>query len=342
MKTALLRFEALWWMTRIHLSNINMWPAIFGGVAAEHALSSVKLIELVVFTAGAGGALFIVNDILDAEGDEVTAPYLPLPSKLVTKAQAWAGAAGYFVVGVIALVLACGTLQRLGIAAGLTLGTVVLSMVYSKVKDEGVFASVVISLPQTAPAVIAWVLAGGGRPWALALVVVYHLTACVSNNILAALRDVDLDPLVENLTLPVRLGAAKAFRLASIVAYLAFVPIVILAIAVPHGWQGGVPVGAVALGIMLWCQRQTYASFKEEGRGRIQRMADMKTFKTGEYVRHMAVAACFSLPVALVAGLALYLMLRIGARVYAARLIRGGIARSLHLETPASPVLVEG
>ena len=339
MKSVLLKFEALWWMTRIHLSNINMWPAIFGGIAAQHALSPVKLIELVVYTAGAGGALFIVNDILDAKGDEVTAPYLPLPSKLVTKTQAWIGAAGYFVVGVIALALACGTVAKLAMAAGITIGTVALSMAYSKVKDEGLVASIAISLPQTAPAVVAWILAGGGRPWVLVLVCAYQLTACVSNNILAALRDVDLDPEVGNLTLPVRLGAARAFRLAAIAAYLAFLPILILAVIVPHGWEG-LPVAAVALGIMLSCQRRTQQTFREEGRGRVQRMSDMKTFKTGEYVRHMAVAACLSLPVALVAGLALYLMLRLGARIYAARLIRGGIARGLKIAPPAAPVLV--
>ncbi|MEO3786699.1 UbiA family prenyltransferase [Actinocorallia sp. B10E7] len=331
---ALLTFEALWWMTRIHLSNINMWPAVMGGVAAQDALGAPQIVGLVVFTAAAGGALFIVNDILDAEGDAVTAPYLPLPSGLVTKKQAWYATGAYFAVGVVALYLACGDPGSFAIAAGLTAVTVVLSMAYSKVKDEGVVASFVISIPQTVPAVIAWMLAGGGRPWALALVVVYHLTACVSNNVLAALRDVDLDPLVGNRTLPVRLGAARAFRLAAVVAYLALVPVLVLAVTVDGGWRG-LPVAAVALALMAGSHRRTLATFHEEGRGRIQRMADMKMFKTGEYVRHMAVVACLSLPAALITGALLYLMLWGGGKLYARRMIKGGIRRSLGIAEPA-------
>ncbi|MQY03731.1 UbiA family prenyltransferase [Actinomadura macrotermitis] len=335
LRRAALTFEALWWMTRIHLSNINMWPAVMGGVAAAHPLGVWRIVGLVVFTAAAGGALFIVNDILDADGDRVTAPYLPLPSGLVTVGQAWAATGAYFAAGIAALYLACGTPGRFGVAAGLTAATVVLSMAYSKVKDGGVVASVVISIPQTIPAVIAWYLAGGGRPWALALVVVYHLTACVSNNILAALRDVDLDPQVGNRTLPVRLGAARAFRLAAVVAYLALVPVAALSALLPS-WTG-LPVAAVALVLMAGSHRRTLATFGEPGRGRIQRMADMKVFKSGEFVRHMAVVACFSVPAAAVTGAALYLMLWGGGRVYRARMINGGIRRSLGIVPTAGP-----
>jgi 4-hydroxybenzoate polyprenyltransferase len=330
LRRAALRFEALWWMTRIHLSNINMWPAVFGGVVAAHPLGVVAMIELVVYTASAGGALFIVNDILDAEGDRVTAPYLPLPSGLVGKRQAWAGAVGYFLVGVVALALACHTMAAFGEAAGLTLATVALSMVYSKVKDEGVVASLVISIPQTVPVVVGWRLAGGGRPWALVLVVVCHLVACVSNNILAALRDVDLDPVVGNRTLPVRIGAASAFRLAARTAYAAVAPILVLAVVVPGGWRG-LPVAAAAVVALATSYRGTRATFTEPGRGRVQRMADMRSFKLGVYLLHVAVAACFSPLTALVAGALLYLMLRYGGRIYHRRVICGGLRRSLGL-----------
>jgi 4-hydroxybenzoate polyprenyltransferase len=331
----LLHFEALWWMTRIHLSNINMWPAVFGGVVATHHLSAVTVSELVVYTAGAGGALFIVNDILDAEGDKVTAPYLPLPSGLVTRRQAWAGAAAYFIAGIVALAVACHAVARFAEAAGLTAVTVALSMAYSKVKDEGIVASVVISIPQTVPAVIGWRLAGGGRVWALALVIAGHLTACVCNNILAALRDVDLDPVVGNRTLPVRIGAVPAFRLAARTAGAAVVPIVVLAVVVPGG-PPGLLVAAAAVAVLAVSRRPAMATFAQPGRGRIQRMADMRTFKLGVYLLHVAVAACFSLTAAVTAGALLYLMLRLGGRIYSRRLIGGGIRRSLDLLVPAA------
>lgn len=328
LRRAALHTEALWWMTRIHLSNINIWPAVFGGIVATHPLRTTTMIELVLYAASAGGALFIVNDILDAKGDQVTAPYLPLPSGLVSIRQAWAGAAGFFLVGVIALVLACGSAARFGEAAGLTLATVGLSMAYSKVKDEGVVASLVISIPQTVPAVIGWRLAGGGRAWALVLVMASHVIACVCNNILAALRDVDLDPVVGNRTLPVRIGAAAAFRLAAATAYVAVAPILVLGLLVPGGWHGLAMAGA-ALVVLAASRRRTLAAFTQPGRGRVQRMADMRTFKLGVYLLHVAVAACFSLPAAVVAGALLYLMLRCGGWIYSRRLIGGGLRRSL-------------
>jgi 4-hydroxybenzoate polyprenyltransferase len=323
-----LKVEAAWWMTRIYLSNMNIWPVFMGWVVADPHPGTWSLTWLALYVATAGGALFIVNDILDADGDQITAPYLPLPSGLLTVGEAWAWAAAYFSAALLALFIACGGIVRAGLALGLTVAAVVFSMAYSKVKDDGVVASFVITVPQAIPAVVGWYLAGHEHGWWLVGVLAYLLLACVSNNILAALRDVDLDPVVGNMTLPVRIGAVPAFRLAARVASLAFVPILLLAAVVPGGWWGLV-VAVPAAALIARSYRRTLVAFGEPDRGRLRRMADMRQIKLGEYVRHTALAAVFSVQVALAAGVAMQAMLYIGALVYARRVIRGGLRRDL-------------
>ncbi len=324
----LLKVEAAWWMTRIYLSNINVWPGIMGWLAADRHPPVAGPVELCLFALLAGGALFIVNDIFDAEGDKVTAPYLPLPSGLLNPSQSWVAAGIYLGAGIVALGLSSRTVVHFALAVGITVVASVGSGLYSKVKNDGLFASIVISIPQSLTAVIAWVLAGGGRVWWLLAIVAYCLCACVSNNILAALRDVDLDPVVGNKTFPVRVGGPKAFKVAAGIAMLAVVPVVVLGIAVGGGWPALI-IGAAAVTVMGTCYRRTLASFEKPNRGRTGRMKDMKRFKQGEYVRHVAVAAAFSLPWALAAGAVLQASLLIGHRIYTHRLIKGGIARSL-------------
>jgi 4-hydroxybenzoate polyprenyltransferase len=327
----LLQAEAAWWMTRIYLSNINIWPVFMGWAAAQaygHRTGAGPLVLLALYVAFAGGALFIVNDILDADGDQVTAPYLPLPSGLLTMRQSWAWAGAYLAAGIAALYLAAGAPGRFALSLGITVAGVLAAMAYSKVKEDGFIASIIVTIPQTLPAVIAWLLAGSGPLWALGVVVAYCVLACISNNILAALRDVDLDGEVDNRTLPVRIGGAPAFRLAARIAFTALGPIAVLCVAAPHGWWAA-PVGLVAAAILGGACRRTLTTFEETGRGRVQRMKDLKTFKLGEYVRHAAVVAAFDPTLALVAGVLMYASLYFGHRVYTRRLINGDIRRAL-------------
>jgi 4-hydroxybenzoate polyprenyltransferase len=326
-----LQIETAWWMTRIHLSNINIWPVLVGWYAATPDVGHPAvwhLVALCCYVALAGGGLFIVNDILDADGDATTAPYLPLPAGLLTVRQAWVWAGIYLAAGLACLVAACGSLERLAYGLGITVIGVGASIAYSKVKEDGIVASFMMTVPQTLPGLIAWLLAGRGPIWSLLLVIAYCVCACVSNNILAALRDVDLDGEVGNLTLPVRIGGPAAFRIAVRIAFGALLPVAVLAIAVPGGWAA-LPVGLAAAVVMGSCARRTLRQFEMPGRGRLQRMKDLRQFKFGEYVRHAAVVAAFSPGAAFVGGVLMYAALYFGGLVYGRRLINGGIRRSL-------------
>ncbi|MCU1644936.1 MAG: hypothetical protein JWN03_5211 [Nocardia sp.] len=316
-------------MTRIHLSNINIWPAFMGWAAAEATgpggNAPRDIVLLALFCALSGGSLFIVNDILDEEGDHVTAPYLPLPAGIITRKASWAWAAVYLIAAFVVLGFAAHTVPRFMLALGIMLGAVVASVAYSKVKDDGIVASVMVTIPQTVPAVIAWIFASGGAWWALASIICYCVLACISNNILAALRDVDLDASVGNMTVAIRLGAPAAYRLAAMLGFASAIPVVVSGIV--HGTWWWLPFEVFGLGVMAANYGSTYRAMCEPDRGRLTRMADMKRFKSGEFWRHAGMVAVFSPVTALIAGAVMFTLLRGGGRVYVKRVVGGGIRR---------------
>jgi len=324
----LLRLEAAWWMSRTFLSNLTTWAALVGWVAADPDLTSWgRMAALLVAVTALNGAMFIINDLLDAEGDAVTAPYLPLPSGLLSRRQAWLAMGAGLLTAVLCVLLAAPSAGRLAVAAGLILLGTIPSAGYSKVKDLGIWGSLTVALPQCIAAVVAWVLAGGGPAGELLLVLAYLMLACVSNNILAALRDVEKDPEAGNRTLAVRLGAPRAFRAAALTGFAALAPVLVLA-AVRPGWWALVFAG-VGAAIHLFCYPRLLRSFADPERDRTQRLADQRLWKLGEYVRHSSVVAAFNPVVGLVAGVVLYACLRGGYRVYNSRLVSGAIHRSL-------------
>lgn len=324
----LLRLEAAFWMSRTFLSNLATWAALIGWLAADPELDSWgRMVALAVGIIAVNGAMFIVNDILDADGDAVTAPYLPLPSGLLSLGQAWLAMGAGLFIAVIGIVLAAPSPGRLATGFGLIGLAIVLSAAYSKVKDFGIWGSITVALPQSVPAAVGWVLAGGGPVDEALLVLAYLLLASVSNNILAALRDVEKDPEAGNRTLAVRIGAPGAFRTAALTGFAALVPVVVLAASRP-GWWALAFVGAGGL-IHLFCYPRLLRNFAEPERGRTQRLADQRLWKLGEYIKHSSVIAVFHPVAGLVAGVLLYACLRGGYHVYNTRLVSGAIRRSL-------------
>lgn len=332
-RNGLLRVEAAWWMSRTFLSNLATWAAVIGWCAADPDLGSWgRMLSLTVAVIALNGAMFIVNDLLDSEGDEVTAPYLPLPSGLLTRGQAWLAMVAGLVIAVVTVTLAATSGGRLATAAGLLVLGILLSAAYSKVKDFGVWGSITVALPQSMPAVVAWVLAGGGPVGEALLALAYLLLASVSNNILAALRDVEKDPEAGYRTLAVRVGPGWAFRWAAITGFAALVPVVVLAVVRPGWWA--LAFAAAGLFIQLFCYPRLLRNFTEMDRGRTQRLADQRLWKLGEYIKHGSVIAAFNPLAGLVTTVILYACLRGGYHVYNARLVGGAIRRSLAGSVP--------
>jgi 4-hydroxybenzoate polyprenyltransferase len=328
-RRALVKAESAWWMSRVLLSNLGGWTATMGWVAANpDAHSLPRLVALYIAITLAGGAVFVVNDILDAEGDAVTAPYLPIPAGLVTVREARALLGAFLVGASLALYLAGGGLARFAVAAGLIIGGFVLVLLYSKVKSEGLLASVVVTIPQTVvPAAVGWVVADGGARWRLIALLVYCVLAGVSNNVLAALRDVDRDGAVGNRTLPVRKGAPAAFRFAALLGVLALIPVALLAVDGERG-QWAWPFVGAAVAVIAFCYRPLLRKFAEPERGRTQRLKDLQVYKFAEYLRHTAAVAAFNPVIAVVVGVLFYTGLHGGYVLYRRRLVSGALRRS--------------
>lgn len=331
----LLRAEAAWWMSRTFLSNLATWAAVIGWVSADpHLRSPGRMAALVVGIIALNGALFIVNDIIDADGDAVTAPYLPLPSGLLGTVQAWCAAGAGFLAAGLGIYLAAPDGARLAAATGLLLLAVLLSAVYSKAKAFGIWGSLTVAIPQSMPAFVGWLLAGGGPGGQAALMLAYLFLAGLSNNILAALRDVEKDPEAGNQTLAVRIGAPAAFRVAALVAVAALIPVLVLAVIRPGWWA--LLFAAAAAGIHASCYRRLLRNFAEPERGRTQRLADQRLWKLGEYIKHAGAVAAFNPLAGVISGIALYACLRGGYHLYNQRLVNGAIRRSLAAPVPVA------
>jgi 4-hydroxybenzoate polyprenyltransferase len=328
-RTAALKLEAAWWMTRMHMVAFNIWYAVLGWVLSGpiHGQAQYgRLIGACLFVALLGGGLSIVNDILDAPGDAVTAPYLPLPAGLLRAGEAWMCACALVITSLAVLFIIAESLIRFMICIGLVISAALLIGLYSRLKQSGIVASVVIAIPVSLAGVISWILAGAQHYMRFAILCCYFLLITVAGNISAALRDVDLDGKVGNLTVPVRIGGPRAFELMAMVSLAAFVPVFTLDVGGRYAWLGA-SLGLVGLAIMLGSYRRTLQTFRIPERGRVQRYNDLWWFRFGEEFRHIAIAAAYALVVGITAGIVLFACLRLGHALYSRRLISGRLAQ---------------
>src|SRR6478609_11420678 len=83
----LLRLEGGFWLTRPQsiFSKVPMALAAWTIGWGDTTNSSVKLVFLVLLLMVLQALLFVINDINDAEGDRISAPYMPIPSGAITQ-----------------------------------------------------------------------------------------------------------------------------------------------------------------------------------------------------------------------------------------------------------------
>lgn len=329
LRTVALKLEAVWWLSRLYLNNPPIWMALAGWLAATGGRigDPGRFGLLMTFVVLASSTVMIQNDVADMEEDRVTASYLPLPAGLIGRRAAVAAGAVASGVAAVALWFAAESWLRFLACLGLLALSTASTRLYSLLKHTGFLASLLIGVPFSVTPLIAWLAAGGQDPVPAGICAVYGYVFGVSANIQAALRDVDLDPAVGNLTLPVRIGARWAFAVAAALALADFAPVA--AIIVLEGSAWSIPVALVALGLMVWSLPATARTLAEKGRGRVQRIADMRLFKLAEFLRHAALACALALVPGLVAAFVLQAMLVLGQRSYQRRIVAGGLRRSL-------------
>jgi 1,4-dihydroxy-2-naphthoate octaprenyltransferase len=139
---------------------------------------------------------------------------------------------------------------------------------------------------------------------------------------------VDLDAKAGNRTIAVRIGAVAAYRLAVGLALLGSAVAATLALSIHGGWRGLILL-APSVATLAWAYPRAVSTFREPDRGRWQRIADMRATKLAELLRHASVVAVYTLPTAIALAAGLELMLVLGTWLYGARVVAGGLRRSL-------------
>lgn len=324
LKQFALRAEAAFWITR-PVSITTAFIAIPGWLAAESSTSTTRLVAMVAATMASRMAANVVNDLFDKDKDRVTAPWLPLPSGLLTVRQAM------LVVGVLVgcmlvlLFVAAANSSRffLGVS-GVIVGALVYSA-YSFVKSYPVIAMAVTGFGYMCPPTIAWIVAGGG--WSIELVVVlcYALVCGIAANVFSNIRDVDRDADVGNYSVAVRLGVERALLLSltlEVVACLCIFGIAILR----HRLIFGVVTGTVSIGLLTLAYLKS-AKKLQLASSRTERMMLMGPIYLAR--NYVGLILMQSVPIGCAVGLVHVVVRRAPIALYARRIQGGELRRAL-------------
>jgi 4-hydroxybenzoate polyprenyltransferase len=328
MKTLLLRLEGSFWMMRVSwaLDAPIIVPA--GWMAASRA-PGYDMVAM-MGAIGAGAAVTnILNDILDAEKDQLTGDTeLLLANGVVSLTQAAATAAilALTLVGLLAVASADSTSFILALTAICL--CVPLVGTYSYVKQNGLILPLVGGLVYAAIPFSTWLATGGGGDELLVVAVVgYALLFGLAAVILATLRDVDSEAAVGNRSIATRIGPAATLRLAACVDVIVHCCVIFVA-----AHQGRLAIGAplaVASLVALLAAYRLAVRRQRSASGRHARTAAVRTLNLLRFGSQLALLAIFSLPLALLVGAPIAFLVTMLIVGYERRVFGGGLRRAL-------------
>lgn len=318
-----LRLEACLWLMRESYFAIAVfvpaaWLAATDAVGWQLAVGALG----VALLSGAGVAL---NDVMDRDGDAITAPYLPIPAGLVS-----VGAARLTVAGLgssaTALMAVAATSGRALVAPAFAFVFLGLLVVYSQVKHRPWAAAAAHGVLLATVVLAAWGLAGGDlETWPLVPLASMALGFGVAGNLIAGLRDIDADADAGNATLAMRLGAVRAHAWVAIIDAAVIVTVIFLA-GTEDRLLAVAPFVAGAVGLRVTSLRALLESAGRAGHDRSRRLREMQSASLSRGLIPVAGVAVWSLPVACVCVVVLYGGVALLAPPYERRIVRGGLA----------------
>lgn len=290
------RVEGLVWIIRpsVMLGQMPFVAAAwFVGTPAESAPDYGRLAAYFGVVLGLRNLAVIINDILDAPKDRVTAPFLPIPRGAVTSMAAAELAVASFGIALGVLVW-LGVLRLPLLPPVLTLlACGVLTPLYSASKSWGLLSSVISASVHSVPAMGAWWFAGRANLNSFLLLMVVVMLHGMQVNLQAALRDVDGDPKVGNRTWAVRLGPARAFDTATWLAAgktLLLIPLAFMPGGNPYGLMW-IAAALVSTTRAAWVVRPQFAS--ASGRDRLGRDRDLREWTRASFVTLIAISGIY-------------------------------------------------
>lgn len=315
------------------MMRVSIWMAIMvpaGSFAAGNEPSSLEIIAATAATVLAGGLAVVINDILDREKDELTAPELPLPSKVVTlrQAEVFAG----ILVGCIIGLWAVASVSLIGFAFALLVSGLggALVVLYSVAKPYGLAAPVVGGCAYATIPAAAWFAAGGGDgPYPMGVVLLYAVLIGTGGIIHAAIRDVDTDGDVGNRTVAVRFGPERALDLGTIF-YLGSTGAVLWAAAASSHLALGMVLTTAAGGAVLSAHHVAAKRQSDtQAFGRVKRVRAMRPATLSRLGCHVVFIALVSPLLAAAIGVVSVALLPLQIAGYRSRIYRGGLRQAL-------------
>jgi 4-hydroxybenzoate polyprenyltransferase len=324
LRRALLRLEGGFWLTRPQsaFSKVPMAVAAWTVGRGDFPDSALKLGFLVLFLVVLQALLFVINDINDAERDRLSAPYMPIPSGVMTRG----GAVGEALVLGALFVTSVGVISSgLGslLAVLATIPPALATMyVYGRTKSTW-FSPLMASTASSSAPLWAWLLAGHRNGTAFALLFAITTLHGLHANLRAQLRDIEGDPKAGNFTLAYRLGAKRTFWLAAAIRILELV--LILGLGLYCGIRGSLLWLLPALALLVFglaTARDVYA----ETRDRIGQTEALTLWVYISFLTEIAILGAFRPLLALPTAVVMFAWFRCVRWGYYARLVSGRLA----------------
>lgn len=303
-------------------SKVPMAAAAWSIGRGERPTTVTEAAVLVAMLVAFQAVMWVVNDLLDAERDRTSAPYLPLPSGIVGRRHALGLAALLGAVFLGGLVTLAGRALDLALALAAVPAALATMKLYGRTKGAWFSPLLASSASFSAPFWV-WICAGhrGVAPFAL-LFAVTSLHG-VHANLRAQLRDIEGDPKAGTVTLAVRLGARRTFWLAVAVRLVELAGVAALALGwgVAAGVLWLIPVVAL-LAVGLAGARRVYARTRD----RVGQTAALGLWVYISWLTEIAILGAFHPRLAAVAAVVMFTWFTGVRRGYYHRLVSGRLA----------------
>jgi 4-hydroxybenzoate polyprenyltransferase len=320
-----LKLEGCVWLTRPQslFSQVPIalaaWSVGRGGLAASEV---PNVLLLVLFLMAFQAAMFVVNDLYDAHRDKISAPYMPIPSGVVSRRAAIAEAAllGTTFVGCIfALAQDSFGIVAVLITIPAALGTMKL---YGATKSAW-FSPLLGSTTFASAALWAWLLAGRGNFSAFAVLFTVAALHGIHANVRAQLRDIEGDPRAGAVTLAARMGAKRTMWIAALVRLVELGGVAWLLVA--YGRRGGWLYLAAALTIFAVAMARMPQVYSRT-RDRIGQTEALSIWAYVSFMAEIAILGAFEPAVALPTAVIMFLWFKLMRTGYYHRLASGRLA----------------
>jgi len=318
--------EALFWLGRPASMFGKTPPVLAGYLVGSPDWRPLNLVLITVLAVCMQLIVSSLNDVYDAPKDGLTAPYLPIPSGLLTRRQAAVAplAAGMvLVLTLVALGEDANTFLLIGITACLGVG---IGGIYGETKSSP-WSPLLASTGSVGAVLWGWILSERVEEDLLFLVLVAMVLHGVFMNLINQLRDIEKDPEAGNYTVGARRGWRATLALASSARLLECVSLVFLAASLHAPARGGAvifPLVALAYGVYIAVSLDP--SYRP---GRLGSESTLGPFRLSTLLAEIALLFVISPGVAVAVGIPMWSWYHLLRPIYDLRIVQGGLLRNV-------------